>query len=407
MDIAIIGAGLAGLAAGLELTNSGHQVTIFEASDGPGGRVRTDVVDGHRLDRGFQILLGAYPEARAMLDYDALDMRPFAPGAMVRIGDGFHRVGDPLREPLKLLDTARAPIGSPIDKARILAFRRSVGRGELSELWRRPETTAIERLRRAGFSSNMIERFMRPLFSGITLDPELSGSSRVLEFVFRMLSAGDAVVPANGMGAIADHLAAKLPEGALRLSSPVRSVSGTEVTLEDGETIAADQVVVATDMSEAARLSATEDRGWRGVTSVWFAANEPPIDEPVLVLNGTGGGPINSMVVMSQVSSAYAPKGKSTIVVSAPHLEDGLVDQFRAQLSDWFGAAARDWEVLRVDRIEKAQPTHPVGQERTGAYQTDAGVWVCGDHARDSSINGALGSGRAVAGAIAGATKAA
>lgn len=376
-------------------------MTILEASDAPGGRVRTDVVDGHRLDRGFQILLGGYPEARAMLDYDALDMQRFSPGAMVRHGDRFHRVGDPLREPAKLLDTVRAPIGSPIDKARILAFRRAVNQGSLAELWRRPEATAIERLEAAGFSSAMIERFLRPLFSGITLDPTLSGSSRVLEFVFRMLSADDAMVPATGMGAISDRLATQLPDGALRLSTPVESVSANEVVIAGGEKVTADQVVVATGMSEAARLTATEDRGWRGVTSVWFAADEAPVDEPVLILNGSGSGPINSMVVMSQVSSAYAPTGSSTVVVSAPTIEPGLVEGFTAQLTDWFGSAVASWKVLRVDEIERAQPTHPVGHERAGAYQSDDGVWICGDHARDASINGALGSGRAVATALA------
>jgi phytoene dehydrogenase-like protein len=394
------------LAAGLELTRAGHQVTIFEASDGPGGRVRTDAVDGHRLDRGFQILLSAYPEAQSFLDYAALDLRSFSPGAMVRIGSGFHRVGDPLREPIKLIDTLRAPIGSPVDKAKIVAFRQAVRKGELADLWQRPETTALERLRSAGFSDNMIERFMRPLFSGITLDPELSGSSRVLEFVFRMLSAGNAAVPSSGMGAIADQMARNLPDGALRLSSPVRSVSANEVAIDDGETVAADHVIVATDMTEATRLANIEDRGWRGVTSVWFAADEPPIQEPVLVLNGTGGGPINSMAVMSQVSSAYAPPTASTIVVSAPTIAPGLADALQSQLVDWFGAAAKDWRTLRVDEIERAQPAHPVGHERSGAYQSADGVWICGDHARDASINGALGSGRAVATALIDAQKA-
>ena len=223
MDIAIIGAGLAGLAAANELVNKGHQVTVLEASDGPGGRVRTDVVDGFRLDRGFQILLDAYPEAQALLDYDALDLQRFTPGAMVHIDGSFHRVGDPLREPAKLFDTLRAPIGSPIDKAKILAFRRAVGRGSVESVWSRPETTARDRLVAAGFSEQMIERFMTPLFAGITLDPALSGSSRVLEFVFRMLSNGDAAVPANGMGAISDQLADRLPAGTIRLSTPRRS----------------------------------------------------------------------------------------------------------------------------------------------------------------------------------------
>lgn len=392
---------MSGLAAGIELSKSGHNVTVVEASDGPGGRVRTDEVDGYRLDRGFQILLGAYPEARSMLDYDALDMRSFSPGAMIRHGDRFHRLGDPLREPTRLLETVRAPIGSPIDKARILAFRRAVSQGDLAQLWRRPETTAMERLEAAGFSPSIIERFLRPLFAGITLDPTLSGSSTVLEFVFRMLSSGDAMVPATGMGAISTYLAQKLPEGSLRLSSPVERVSAHEVVLAGGERLAVDQVVVATGLTEAARLTAIEDRGWRGVTSVWFSAAQPPVTEPVLILNGSGDGPINSMAVMSQVSSVYAPVGSSAIVVSAPVIEPGLVDGFRAQLTDWFGSVVDTWSVLRVDEIERAQPTHPVGHERSGAYQTDTGVWVCGDHTRDASINGALGSGRAVAIALA------
>ncbi len=400
MDIAIIGAGLAGLAAANELVNKGHQVTVLEASDGPGGRVRTDVVDGFRLDRGFQILLDAYPEAQALLDYDALDLQRFTPGAMVHIDGSFHRVGDPLREPAKLFDTLRAPIGSPIDKAKILAFRRAVGRGSVESVWSRPETTARDRLVAAGFSEQMIERFMTPLFAGITLDPALSGSSRVLEFVFRMLSNGDAAVPANGMGAISDQLADRLPAGTIRLSTPVAEITGTQVRLADGETIDADQVVVATDQSEAARLTDGDDRGWRGVTSVWLSAAEAPIDEPVLVLNGAGTSPINSLVVMSEVSSAYAPAGSANIVVSAPIVTPGLVDDMRAQLTQWFGTRANAWEVLRVDEIEKAQPIHPAGLGHRGPVEGSDGVWLCGDHTTNPSINGALASGRLTATAL-------
>lgn len=397
MDIAVVGAGLAGLAAANELVSAGHQVTVLEASDGPGGRVRTDVVDGYRLDRGFQILLDAYPEANALLDYDALDLQRFTPGAMIHFDGRFHRVGDPLREPAKLLDTLRAPIGSPIDKAKILAFRLSVGRSDIDALWEKPETTAAERLVKAGFSKQMIERFMTPLFAGITLDPELTGSSRVLEFVFRMLGAGDAAVPANGMGSISDQLAARLPSGALRLSTPVATVTATEVTLAGGERINADQVVVATGQSEAARLTESQDRGWRGVTSVWLSAAEAPIDEPVLVLNGSGTSPINSLVVMSEVSTAYAPPGSANIVVSAPMIRPGLVEDMRAQLKQWFGQKADTWDVLRVDEIERAQPKHPVGLGNRGPSKTADGIWLCGDHTTDPSINGALASGRRTA----------
>lgn len=397
MQIAVIGAGLAGLAAAVEVSGTGHDVVVVESSGGPGGRVRTDEVDGFLLDRGFQILLSAYPEAAALLDLDALDLRAFDPGALVRWGDGFHRVADPFRTPTGLLDTLRAPIGSPLDKARILAFRRRVTSGDLAELWQRPETTARRRLAEVGFGQTMVDRFLGPLFAGITLDPNLTGSSRVLEFVFRMLASGDAVVPARGMGRIPEQLAARLPAGSLRLSTPARVVEPGKVTLDDGEVLGVDQIIVATDLDEATRLTGLPTRAWRGVTSVWLAADEAPLADPILALNGTGVGPVNSLAVMSAVSPHYAPDGRSLVVCSTPAVGPDLVEEMRNQLAGWFGAAASGWEVLRVDAIERAQPVHPVGHDRTGAVATAEGVIVCGDHVRDPSINGALGSGRAAA----------
>ena len=400
MQIAVIGAGLAGLAAAVEIDRQGHDVLVLEAADGPGGRVRTDEVDGFRLDRGFQILLSAYPEAQDLLDYDELDLRAFTPGALIRLDDGFHPVADPLRTPTKLIDTLRAPIGTPLDKARILAFRRSVNRGDLADLWRRPESTARFRLEEAGFSPTMIDRFLGPLFAGITLDPDLAGSSRVLEFVFRMLSIGDAAIPARGMGRISEQLAARLPDGALRLSTPVDVVDKTTVTVAGGEQVEADAVIVATDATEASRLLGLPDREWRATTSIWLAADEPPLTEPILVLNGSGSGPINSATVLSEVSPHYAPPGRWLIVASSPAVEPGLADGMRAQLAQWFGSGAESWQVLRVDEIERAQPAHLTGHDRAGALATDDGIVVCGDHVRDPSINGAIGSGRAAARAV-------
>jgi len=143
--VGIVGAGLAGLAAAKEVIAAGHEAIVYEASDGPGGRVRTDVVDGYRLDRGFQIMLTAYPECQELLDYDRLDLRPFLPGASVRIDDAFHRIGDPLREPKQLGATLTAPIGSPIDKLRILSYRLKVNKGSVESLWEGVGTTAAYR----------------------------------------------------------------------------------------------------------------------------------------------------------------------------------------------------------------------------------------------------------------------
>jgi phytoene dehydrogenase-like protein len=397
-DVIIIGAGLAGLAAATTLAASGREPFVVEASDAIGGRVRTDLVEGYRLDRGFQILLTAYPEARRQLDLDALELRRFAPGAMVRIDGRFHRVSDPLRRPLDAASSLAAPIGSVADKLRVIAFRRALTRGSVDEIWDRPGTTARERLRRAGFSDEVIERFYRPLVAGITLAPDLDGSSRVFEFVFRMLATGDAAVPADGMGTIPAQLAASLPSGSIRLGARVDAVSATDVEIT-GARLRADTVVLATDVSEADRLTGIGDRAWRGTTTVWLSAPEPPIRGPWLVLDGDGRGPITNLAVMSQVSERYAPPGCTLVAASVPSARPDLTERVTGQLRDWFGAVVDRWEVLRVDQVARAQPVQPPDHRPTGTRTVD-GIVIAGDHLHDASINGALASGRAAAEAI-------
>lgn len=73
-------AGVAGLSCAKHLQSRGINFSILEAADDVGGRVRSDKLDGFILDRGFQIFLTSYPTAKAMLDYDALNLQPFYAG---------------------------------------------------------------------------------------------------------------------------------------------------------------------------------------------------------------------------------------------------------------------------------------------------------------------------------------
>ncbi len=301
-DVVIVGAGLAGLACALRLHETGARVRVLEASDGVGGRVRTDVVDGFRLDRGFQVLLTAYPEARRVLDYPALDLRPFLPGALVRHSSRFHEFSDPWRRPSRLWPTLTAGVGTLADRFRMVRFRGRTQRGSLEDLFLRPETSAAERLHAEGFSAEMIDAFFRPFFGGILLDRSLSASSRMLEFVFRMMAEGDVALPAAGMGAIPEQMAARLPAGTIRLGARVASAGPREVRLDSGEAIGGDAVVIATEGPEAARLAGLPAPGSRPVTCLYFAAERAPVAEPILVLDGDGTGPVNNLCFPTQVA---------------------------------------------------------------------------------------------------------
>lgn len=403
-EVVIVGAGLAGLTCARQLQARGRACRVLEATDAVGGRVRTDRVEGFQLDRGFQVLLTAYPAAKRWLDYDALSLRRFTPGARVWCDGAMHSVSDPTREPSGLFATLQAPVGTLADKMKIATLRAEARRGALADVFTRPETSALEALHAHGFSETMIERFLRPWLGGIFLDESLGASSRMLMFVMRMFVEGEAAVPAHGMQAIPEQLAAGLAPGTVRLNAPVASVGDGSITLQSGERIAADAVVIAADGSTAAQvLPGIDAPSWRPVTCVYFAAPESPLEAPVLALNGSGLGLVNNVAVMSDVAPAYAPTQQALVSVSVlkPSAGDdaSLAAQVQAELEGWFGPSVRTWRWLRSYRIDRALPVRrPL--EIAAPRAVRPGVWIAGDFLATPSIQGAMESGERVADAI-------
>jgi phytoene dehydrogenase-like protein len=409
-EVLIVGAGLAGLGCALRLREIGVPFQIVEASDSVGGRVRTDILDGFRLDRGFQVLLTSYPEAERVLDYGPLDLKRFKSAALVRFGGRFHRIADLRREPLAAIKSLFNPIGTVRDKLRVFPLISKVTAGKVEDQFRRPEGLTLDFLRWGGrFSEPMIDRFFRPFFGGIFLERDLVTSSRLFRFVLRMFVEGDAAVPAAGMGAIPEQLAGRLPADAIRLNAAVETVEPGNAKLHGGEELSARVIVVATEGPEAARLLAADvrDPGSRAVCCVYFAADESPVKEPILLLNADEPGPVNNLAVMSDVAPSYAPAGAALIsasVLGSPTQDDAaLMAAVREQLTGWFGPAVQGWRHLRTFRIRHALPdqTAPALDEPERAVRLDDGLYVCGDHRDHGSIHGALASGWRAAQAVA------
>lgn len=400
-DVLIIGGGLAGLCCALRLHQGGLSFQVLEASDGIGGRVRTDRVEGFLLDRGFQVLLTAYPEARRVLDYDALNLRPFYPGALIRYKGRSHRFADPWRHPIDGIMGLFSPIGTVSDKLKVRKLRQQVLTGSLHDLYNRPETTTLQALRNLGFSENMIDCFFKPFIGGVFFDPNLGVSSRMFEFGFRMFSMGDTALPSEGMGAIPEQIAARLPVGTVRTGARVESIQEDGVTLKSGEKIKSKAVVVATEGPEAARLLGDKEKpGSRSVTCLYFETKEPPLSEPLLALNGEGRGPINSLCCPSSVAPSYAPKGKSLVsitIIGNPNQSDQQLETgARAQLKEWFGLGVNGWRYLRTYRIHHALPLQvpPVSDPTSRSHQIRPGLFVCGEYDNIASIQWAMVSGR-------------
>lgn len=403
-DTVIVGAGLAGLTAARVLTDAGQRVRILEASDDVGGRVRTDLVDGFRLDRGFQVLLSAYPEVARSLDLASLDMRWFDAGAVAWVDGEGYRFADPIadRSISTAIEAARSPVMSVADKMRLLKLRAALSRGPVSRLLRAPEQSTAERLDALGFTDAAQQRFLRPLFAGIQLDPTLSTSSRMFTTILRTLTAGPSGVPNLGMGQISAQLAGRLPADTVTCDARVMRVEPRMVALADA-TIRADQVVVATDGPTAARLLGTQDPGSRSVSCLWFACDIPPTTHRSIVLDGASTGPVLNVAVMSNIAPAYAPAGRHLVALACPgDTSSDLVTTASAQMVNWFGSPVHDWELLRVDRIEHGQPDQSPPFAARKRTKVADGLWVCGDHRDTGSIQGAMFSGRRTADAILG-----
>jgi phytoene dehydrogenase-like protein len=394
-DVVIVGAGLAGLSAAREIQRHGHSVIVLESSDAVGGRVRTDIVDGFQLDRGFQVMLTAYPELQSQVDMRALDLRPFDPGALVwRNGKG-HAVSDPFRKPQTLATTAFAPIGSVFDKARIVVLRARVMRRKPAALLGGQDVSTDVALRAFGFSTKIINRFFRPLFGGIQLDPHLATSRRMFDVIFKSLSEGQSVLPSRGMHALPLQMASRLSEGTVHLNTRVSSVDGPNVTLASGESITARAVVVATDGPTASSLLGIPIVESRKVGCVYFSADTPPTKEKYVVLDGTGNGPVLNVAVISNVAPSYAPADKHLIVAALPGVIDGDLEAMsRKQLRSWWGPQVDDWKHLRTYVINHGGPVQKPPFSPKQRVNLGSGLFVCGDHRDTGSIQGAMFSGR-------------
>ena len=396
--VVIVGAGLAGLACASTLTKQGVDTIIIEASDRVGGRVRTDQVDGFLLDRGFQVILTAYPELDRYVSPDDLALREFAPGAVIVRQDRSDVISDPFRAPKDVLATLRSamPGGliSPADLWHLWHLRRRLTSTAPADLLRGTDVPTSDALPLMGFSDRFITSFLRPFVGGIQLDPTLGTSVRMFDVIMRMLLVGSAGVPAQGMGTLPRLIADRLPSGTIRFEERAVELSAGGVRTES-EHIAARSVVIATEGPEASRLLDTADPGSRTAGCVWFDIPEPPVRGRRIVLAGDNTTPVLNAAVMSEVAPSYAPQGRHLIALAAPgDIGDDLEQRALTQARRWWGDVVDNWRHLRTDRIRHGQPdqSSPLHPRQTVRVRDD--VFVCGDHRDTGSIQGALFSGR-------------
>ncbi len=401
-DVIVIGAGLAGLQCARHLTRAGLTVRVLEASDAVGGRVRTDLVDGFRCDRGFQVLNPAYPAVKQDVDIRALRMRSLGRGVAVREQDGLTVLADPTRHPSFAVQTLRGPYVRS-GELRELAAWAVPALGPVKRLLAAPDSTLAESLDAAGLDGplrTLLERFI----TGVVLEDEGSTSAAFVRLLVRSFAFGAPGVPEEGMGALPAQLATTLARP-VELGRRVTSVSpaggGWAVEADDGALLTAPAAVVAADPVSAAHLTEEPAPAMKGCVTWWFAVDEPPTDLPFLFLDGTRAGPVVNTAVMSNAAPSYAPVGRH--LVQATTLMPSTVPSeadVRTHLSAIYGRDTTGWEVVTVHRVERALPVQAPPLQIRQRVHLGNGLYVAGDHRDTASIQGAMVSGRRTARAV-------
>jgi phytoene dehydrogenase-like protein len=424
-DVVVVGAGLAGLNCARLLTSGGCRVAVVDSDDAVGGRVRTDRSEGFCFDRGFQVLQTAYPEAKKALDYSGLRLAAFEPGAIIQTVEKRAVMSDPWRRPLNALKTLANGVGTFGDRLKLAKLRADAARqwSSSSAGGRRHDDCSVSHLLNDHykFSSDFINRFLRPWISGMFFDERLLTSAEFFKFVFHMLSTGDASLPAGGVQSMPEQLAKSLDIRSIFLGRAVTKVDEAAVELSDGRRLNARFLVLALPSYQLQSLVPN----LVGVQSLpEFAATEcyyfsSPVAPPIgkyLMLNGEldgefQAGSVSNVTVPSNVCSDYSPPGVSLICVTIrPSLvpndsqlvySSGEVGQheavLRAQLRSWFGGSVDQWRFLRSYRVIHAIPRWLPRQQTTVESGYPETILFCGDYLESPSINGALASGRKAA----------
>ncbi|MET8409815.1 NAD(P)/FAD-dependent oxidoreductase [Streptomyces sp. NPDC005195] len=434
VDVVIVGAGAAGLAAAQHLTRAGLTTVVLEAAPTVGGRMSTEKVDGFRLDRVGRLLSTSYPELRRTPGLEGLTLRPFSPGVLLHSDGRHHRAGALTpRSARGALTAARAlasaprlpraaarsvsrparsqggvprsgPLGGPLDQTRLTAALARLAATPPERLLTRPELPAARALAARGLPPRTVDGFLRPLLAALLCDPGLAASSRAADLALHSFASGRLCLPEGGADTLPELLAASLPPGTVRTGVQVTAVSTTTVTTRDHGRLTCRAILLATGARDAARLlPGLRVPDFHPVTVLHHTTDEPPLAEPALLLDADRGGPVAHTAVVSQVDPSRAPAGRvliSSTVLGVPPSAAPLDAAVRAQLARLYGTPTGRWELLAVHHTPDAVPAMPPPHDLRRPVRLLAGLYVCGDHRDTGTLQGALHSGRRAAQAL-------
>ena len=398
--IHIIGAGISGLTAAKVLEEKGFYPVVLEATDRVGGRVKTDVVNGHQMDHGFQVLLTGYPAAQRYLNYEKLNLQKIAPGAAIFKNKKQKIIGDPLRDLFFLLPTLLSGIGNFQDKIKILQLNAELKKKSLLAIFSTPTEKTSTYLTKFGFSKNMISDFFKPFFSGIFLETKLETSSRMFEFVYKMFGEGYATIPKSGMEAIPKQLLKQLKNTTFKYNTKVAEVNEGEIVLEDQTKIKSHFTLIATQASRLLPNLNKQSISWKSCVNFYFETDKRTIKKPLIGLIAKQSSLVNNIFYTTSIATKTRAKKEllSVTVIDTKNLkEEALLQQVKKELKELCGIDVG--QLIKQYTIPMALPnlanlTHELDPIDTQVGNT---LFVAGDTLLNASLNAAFIAGEMAA----------
>ena len=367
--VAIIGAGLAGLSAAITLQDAGCDVEIFESSDRVGGRVATDVIDGYRLDRGFQLINARYPELLRLNVISELDFTYASRSIDISLDEQIVSLGDPRTNPFSVFNSATGSIFTKLNFMSYL-FSSSVS-GKSVE----------DELNRFG---TLYRRVLKPFLSGVFLTSPANVDAVTGKEIVRSFISGKPGLPALGAGELAHALARRVKT--IHLNSRIDSLAQVQ----------ADAVIVTTDLTTAAQLLDIPNVPKLATSTTWY--HEVPFEMTQsnrLLIDGQARGPVINSIAISNMVPTYAPLGKT--LLSSTTIEFASESEVRRHLATLWGTSTSDWSLIAKYEIPKSLPIFGLGAQGVHSAKLADNLFVAGDYRTAPSQNGALLSGRLAA----------
>lgn len=400
IKVHIIGGGISGLVAAQVLENHGLSPVIIDANDRVGGRLKTDVVKGFQLDRGFQVLLSSYSAAKKYLDYESLNLQKLKAGSCVFVGGKQWFFGDPLRDMSLFMPTLFSPLGTLSDKLKIAKLNFHLQGKTIDKIFEDREITTKEYLTAKGFSKNIIKSFFTPFFSGIFLESELNTSSRMFEFIFKMFGEGLALLPKGGIEDISIHLKNKLQKTEIHNNTLASNVKDKEITMSDGKKIKTSYTIIATEPTNLVEGLKGQKVSWKSCQNLYFTCSKRVYEKAFIGLVSNQECLINNIFYPTSIPASK--KGKDelisvTVVKDHGLPEEELIERIQNELKE--ECKIEDVTFLKLYNIPQALPKLNNLKYDISPTETKLkdGVFLAGDVLLNGSLNAAILAGEKAA----------